>query len=147
MGRVYPRIPRPPSLSVPGSDGMGTMGCLPRCGGGSSPVNARSDVQVADPCSRGDTEHVQTGSVQLTISVPAALADSGAGERARGLLVLDAVRSERMTWRAAATALGLAPSSFLDLARDHGVPVVRVSAADVADDFTTLDRLGSPRRP
>jgi hypothetical protein len=82
-----------------------------------------------------------TASVPVTIAVPAALADAGTGERARVLLVLDAVRSERMTWRAAASALGLAPSAFLDLARDHGVPVVRVSAADLAEDLATLDRL------
>lgn len=84
-------------------------------------------------------------SVELTISVPSALADSGAGERARLLLVLDAVRSERMTWRAAARALGLAASAFLDLARDHGVPVVRVSAVDITQDLETLDKLGVGR--
>lgn len=84
---------------------------------------------------------VQPDSVQLTISVPAALADSGAGERARVLLVLDAVRSERMTWRAAARALGLAASAFLDLAREHGVPVARPSSADIAQDLDTLDKL------
>jgi hypothetical protein len=86
---------------------------------------------------------MQTNSVQVTISVPAALADSGTGERARVLLVLDAVRSERITWRAAASALGLAPSAFLDLARDHDVPVVRVSAEDLAADLATLDKLAS----
>jgi len=52
---------------------------------------------------------VQTDHVELTVKVPAALADADAGERARVLLVLDAVRSERMTWRVAATALGVAP--------------------------------------
>jgi hypothetical protein len=90
---------------------------------------------------------MQTDSVQLTISVPAALADSGAGERARVLLVLDAVRSERISWRAAASVLGLAPSAFLDLAREHGVPVIRVSATDIAEDLATLDRLASDRTP
>lgn len=101
---------------------------------------------VVAPGRWGDyTGHVQTDSVQLTISVPAALADSGAGERARVLLVLDAVRSERMTWRAAARALGLAASAFLDLARDHGVPVVRVSSADIAQDLDTLDKLTAGR--
>ncbi len=84
-------------------------------------------------------------SVQLTISVPSALADSGAGERARVLLVLDAVRSERMTWRAAARALGLAASAFLDLVREHGVPVVRVSSADITQDLETLDKLALVR--
>jgi len=93
-----------------------------------------------DPC--GDyTKLVHTDSIQLTISIPAALADSGAGERARVLLILDAVRSERMTWRAAARALGLAASAFLDLAREHGVPVVRVSSDDIAQDLDTLDKL------
>ena len=48
---------------------------------------------------------------------------------------------ERMTWRAAARALGLAASAFLDLAREHGVPVVRVSSAGIAQDLDTLDKL------
>lgn len=88
---------------------------------------------------------MQADSVQITISVPAALAEPGAGDRARVLLVLDAVRSERMSWRAGARALGLAPSAFLDLARDHGVPVVRPDASDLAQDLETLERLGRPR--
>lgn len=85
---------------------------------------------------------MQADSVQITISVPAALADAGAGNRARVLLVLDAVRSERVSWRAGALALGLAPSAFLDLAKEHGVPVARPSQADLAHDLATLDRLG-----
>lgn len=88
---------------------------------------------------------MQADSVQITISVPAALAEPGAGDRARVLLVLDAVRSERMSWRAGARALGLAPSAFLDLARDHGVPVVRPAESDLAEDLATLERLGRPR--
>lgn len=88
---------------------------------------------------------MQADSVQITISVPAALAAPGAGDRARVLLVLDAVRSEQFSWREGARALGLAPSAFLDLARDHGVPVVRVDEADVAEDFETLDRLAPSR--
>jgi hypothetical protein len=74
---------------------------------------------------------VDSDSVQITIDV---------------LLVLDAVRSELMTWRAGARALGLAPSAFLDLARDHGVPVTRYSASDLVEDLATLDRI-APRRP
>jgi predicted HTH domain antitoxin len=89
---------------------------------------------------------VDSGCVQITIDVPAALADEGTAARARVLLVLDAVRSELMTWRAAARALGLAPSAFLDLARDHGVPVSRYSATDLVEDLATLDQLAS-RRP
>ncbi len=85
---------------------------------------------------------MQPDAVAITASVPAALADSGVAERARWLLVLDAVRSERMTWRAAARALGLAPATFLDVARDHGVPVSRISAADLATDLASLDKLG-----
>lgn len=72
-------------------------------------------------------------------------AGPGAGERARSLLVLDAVRSERITWRAGAAALGLAPSVFLDVARDHGVPIVRVDPSDLDADFATLDRLTRQR--
>jgi hypothetical protein len=85
---------------------------------------------------------VQPDSVQITVSVPAALAEPGTPERARLLLVLDAVRSERMTWRSAARALGLAPATFLDVARDHGVSVVRVRAADIDADLRALDELG-----
>ena len=88
---------------------------------------------------------MQADSVQITISVPAPLAEPGAGDRARLLLVLDAVRSERLTWRAGARALGLAPSAFLDLAKEHGVPVLRPSESDVAHDLATLERLDRAR--
>jgi len=89
------------------------------------------------------------GSVQITVEVPAALADEQAPARVRLLLVLDAVRSERMTWRAAARELGLAPADFLDLARVHGVPVARFDLDDWRKDEATLDRLSrndAPRR-
>jgi hypothetical protein len=82
-----------------------------------------------------------TNSVELTITVPASLADPEAAERARVLLVLDAVRRERMTWRAAAAALGVAPDRLLDLAQDHGVPVVRYESRDLQDDLVTLAKL------
>jgi len=88
---------------------------------------------------------VQADSVELIVTVPRAVADPGAGERARVLLVLDAVRTERITWRAAARALGLAPSAFLDLARAHGVPVTRIAAEDIAADLAALDRIVPPR--
>jgi len=84
---------------------------------------------------------VQIDSVQLTISVPASLADADAGERARALLVLDAVRRERMTWRAAAAALDIAPEQLLELARAHGVPVVRYESSDLRDDLSALAEL------
>ena len=74
----------------------------------------------------------------LTISIPASLADADAAERARVLLVLDAVHAERMTWRAAAEALGVAPDRLLDLARAHGVSVVRYDSSDLAEDLATL---------
>jgi hypothetical protein len=92
---------------------------------------------------------VQPDAVAITVSVPAAIAEAGVAERARLLLVLDAVRSERMTWRAAARALELAPAAFLDVARDHGVPVQRVSSDDLATDLASLDRLaiGAQRSP
>jgi hypothetical protein len=88
---------------------------------------------------------MQVEAVHITFSVPASVAGPGAGDRARLLLVLDAVRSERVTWREGAAALGLAPSAFLDLARDHGVPVVRVEPSDLEADFVTLDRLTRQR--
>lgn len=84
--------------------------------------------------------------VELRITVPAALADSGTAERARVLLVLDAVRSEKLTWRAAADALGIAPDRLLELARAHGVPVVRIEPADLHDDLETLSTLERARR-
>jgi hypothetical protein len=81
---------------------------------------------------------MQGDSVELTISVPAALADADAAERARVLLVLDAVRSEKMSWRAAASALDLAPEQLLELAKAHGVPVVRYEPGDLHEDLSTL---------
>jgi hypothetical protein len=84
---------------------------------------------------------METKSVELTIRVPASLADPEAAERARVLLVLDAVRHEKMTWRAAAAALDIAPDHLLDLARDHGLPVVRYEASDLRDDLATLAKL------
>ena len=84
---------------------------------------------------------MQTDSVELTIKVPASIADADAGERARVLLVLDAVRSEKMTWRAAAAALGVAPDRLLELARAHGVPTVRYDSADLREDLSTLAKL------
>jgi hypothetical protein len=84
---------------------------------------------------------VHIESVELTITVPASLADADAPQRARLLLVLDAVRAERMTWRAAADALGVAPDQLLDLAKEHGVPVVRYDAGTLAEDLSTLDEM------
>lgn len=88
---------------------------------------------------------MQTDSVQITISVPSALAAPGVGDRARLLLVLDAVRSEQLSWREGARALGLAPSAFLDVARAHGVPVVHLEQADLDEDLATLDRFAATR--
>ncbi len=88
---------------------------------------------------------MQAEPVHIAFFVPAGVAGPGAGERARLLLVLDAVRSERISWREGAAALGLAPSAFLDLARDHGVPVVRVEPSDLDADLATLDRLARQR--
>ena len=59
---------------------------------------------------------------------------------ARVLLVLDAVRSERITWRAAA-ALGIAPDQLLELARVHGLPVVRCESSDLHEDLATLGKI------
>jgi hypothetical protein len=84
---------------------------------------------------------METNSVELTIRIPASLADPEAAERARVLFVLDAVRHEKMTWRAAAAALDIAPDRLLDLARDHGVPVVRYERRDLRDDLATLATL------
>jgi hypothetical protein len=80
-------------------------------------------------------------SVPVTVEVPAVLADERTAERARTLLVLDAVRSERLPWRAAARELGLTPTEFLDLARENAVPVVRYDVGDWRDEAAILDRL------
>ena len=84
---------------------------------------------------------MRTESVELTITVPASLADADVAERARVLLVLDAVRSEKMTWRAASVALDVAPDALLELARAHGVPVVKYEASDLHEDLATLAKL------
>jgi hypothetical protein len=88
---------------------------------------------------------VQSDSVQLTVTIPAALADAGASERARALLVLDAVREQKMTWRAAADALGIAPDQLLDLARTHGVPVLHVESEDLQQDLSTVAKITRDR--
>lgn len=88
---------------------------------------------------------VQTADVELKVQVPAVLADAGTAERARLLLVLDAVRSERLTWRRAAEELKIAPDRLLEMARERGIPVVRYDEADWQDDLATLARLKGPR--
>jgi hypothetical protein len=90
---------------------------------------------------------METNSVELTIRVPASLADPEAAERARVLLILDAVRHEKLTWRAAAATLNIAPERLIDLARHHRVPVVRYEASDLRDDLTTLAKLERDRTP
>jgi hypothetical protein len=84
---------------------------------------------------------METNSVDLTIRVPASLADAETADRARLLLVLDAVRHEKMSWRAAAATLDIAPDHLLDLARDHAVPVIRYQPSDLRDDLATLAKL------
>ena len=83
--------------------------------------------------------------VEITIDVPVAAAGAGAAARARQLLVLDAVRRERMDWRAAASALGVSLSAFLDLAKENGVPVVRYALEDWSGDRAALDKLADRR--
>ena len=95
----------------------------------------------------GYTGKVQADSVELTITVPAALAHKNLAERARVLLVMDAVRSEKMTWRAAAAALRIAPDQLLDLARAHGVSIVHYEIRDLQDDLSTLAKLERGRAP
>lgn len=88
-----------------------------------------------------DSQHIP-----VTVNVPASLVDEGTAERATRLLILDAVRAGRLTWRAAARELDLAPAAFLDLARLHGVPVVRVDEDELRQDFSTLDCLLRDRK-
>ncbi len=83
--------------------------------------------------------------VDVTVSVPAAVADVGAAARARVLLVLDAVRSERLSYRQAALALGVSADRLLDLAREHGVPVTRYDALALTEDLATLAKLAALR--
>ena len=83
-----------------------------------------------------------TECVEITIDVPVAAAGAGAGARARQLLVLDAVRREQMDWRAAASALGMSLSAFLDLAKEHGVPVLRYAL----EDWSVSSHCPIPRR-
>lgn len=90
-------------------------------------------------------DRVQSSHVELMVQVPVAIVDAGSAERARLLLVLDAVRSERITWRRAAAELAIAPDRLLELAREHGIPVVRYDEADWQDDSVTLARLRGRR--
>jgi hypothetical protein len=46
-----------------------------------------------------------------------------------------------MTWRAAASALRIAPDELLELARTHGVTIVHYEIGDLHDDLSTLARL------
>lgn len=96
---------------------------------------------VAHPFALTYTDRVEADSVEITITVPASLADADAAVLARLLLVLDAVRCERMSYRAAARALGVAPDRLLELAREHGVPIVRYESQDLLDDLSTLAKL------
>jgi hypothetical protein len=52
--------------------------------------------------------------------------------------VLDAVRSEKLSWQAAASALGIAPERLLELAKAYGVPVVQYESGDLHEDLSTL---------
>jgi hypothetical protein len=79
--------------------------------------------------------------VRITVDVPATLADEGTPAKAKLLLVLDAVRSERIGWRAGALALGLSLADFLDIAREHGVPISRADVDELREDLSTLDHL------
>jgi hypothetical protein len=79
--------------------------------------------------------------VQITFDVPAAAAGPDAAARARQLLLLDAVRCSRMDWRAAARELDLSLSAFLDLAREHHVPVVKYALDDWQGDQAALQKL------
>lgn len=79
--------------------------------------------------------------MQVTIDIPEVIADAGAGERARLLLVLDAVRSERLSSGDAASALGLSRDGLAQLARAHGVPLVHYGLADLEHDLQTIDVL------
>jgi hypothetical protein len=84
-------------------------------------------------------------SSHITVEIPASLADDDAPARARQLLLLDAVRSERLSWRQAASELGLSLADFLHLASEHRVPVTRYEIEDWRAERATLDRLGLGR--
>ena len=85
---------------------------------------------------------MQSGAVVVTVEVPAAVAGPDAAARARRLLILDAVRAERITWRAGARELGLDVSAFLDLARELGIPVARYDMDDWVHERGVVERLG-----
>lgn len=115
---------------------VGGVGPRLPCGSCTGPLGA-----VAYGPHSGYIDDVQADFVQLTITIPASLADDNAAERARVLLVLDAVRGKKMTWRAAASALRIAPDELLDLARTHGVPILHYEISDLDEDLSTLARL------
>ena len=59
--------------------------------------------------------------------------------------MLDAVRAQRLTWRAAADALDISADELLDLAVAHGVSVTIVEPDDIATDLETLRKLEEQR--
>ena len=93
---------------------------------------------------------MQPGTVHVKFDVPAELVGPEADERARRLFLLDAIREERISWRRAAHELGIGLDALVDLARHHGVPLVRYEMEDYRQDLQTLERLerqsGVPRR-
>lgn len=82
------------------------------------------------------------GTISVTVRVPVALSGPDTSEHARRLLVLDAVRTGILSPRAAARELDLGLPDFMDLAREHGVPLVRPNLDDLRQDLAAIDRLG-----
>ncbi len=84
---------------------------------------------------------------QITVDIPSSLADEDVAERVRVLLVVDAVRGERLAWREGARALGMVPGAFIDLLRQHGIAVARASPLEEEEDLATLDLTSSSANP
>jgi hypothetical protein len=84
--------------------------------------------------------------ILITVNVPAALSSQGAAElagRARLLLVIDEVRSGRMTRAGGARALGLALDDFLIAAGQHGLYAIDYDLEDFRRELDDISTRGA----
>lgn len=84
--------------------------------------------------------------IRITVDVPAALSAQGAIElagRARLLLVVDEVRSGRMTRAGGARALGLRLDDFLIAAGKHGLYAIDYDLEDFRRELDDIAARGA----
>ena len=84
--------------------------------------------------------------LRITVDVPTALSAQSAtelAERARLLLVLDEVRTGRMTRAGAARALGLPLDDFLIAAGEHGLYAIDYDLDDFRRELDDISTRGA----